>query len=83
MIKGTDAEYQLDAGPTKNIPYLALTGEQLGVFGEYLWENWPRFHGTALYLVCKYFHIGRGMTSHLFNGLWRMIPAFAEIGCYF
>ena len=51
MIRDTDAEYQADAGSTKDTPYLALTGELWGVFREYLWENWPRYNGTALYLV--------------------------------
>ena len=35
----------------KDTPYLALTGELWGVFCEYLRENWPRYNGTALYLV--------------------------------
>ena len=34
---------------TKGTPYLALTGELWGVFCEYLWENVPRYNGTALY----------------------------------
>ena len=29
-----------------------LTGELWGVFCEYLWENWPRYNGTALYSFC-------------------------------
>ena len=49
MIAGTEAEYQSDAGSTKYTPYLALMGELWGVFCEYLWENWPRYNGTALY----------------------------------
>ena len=49
MITGTQAEYQLDAGSTKDTPYLALMGGLWGVFCEYLWENWPRYNGTALY----------------------------------
>ena len=28
---------------------LALTGVLWGVFCEYVWENWPRYNGTALY----------------------------------
>ena len=48
MIEGTHAEYQSDAGYT---PYLALTGELWGVFYEYLWENWPHYNDTALYLL--------------------------------
>ena len=36
--------------PTKDTPYLTLTGELWGVFCEDLGENWSRFNGTALYL---------------------------------
>ena len=46
---GTEAEYQSDAGPTKDTPYLALTGELWDVFCEYLWETWPRYNGATLY----------------------------------
>ena len=49
MITETEAEYRLDAVSPKETPYLALTGELWGVFCEYLWENWPRYNGTALY----------------------------------
>ena len=38
------------AEPTKDIPYLALTGELWGAFREYFWKNWPRYNGTALYI---------------------------------
>ena len=38
----------------KRHPYLALTGELWGVFCEYLWENWPRYNGTALYCTNHY-----------------------------
>ena len=48
IITETEAEYRSDAAPTKDTPYLALKGELWGVFCEYLWENWPRYHGTAL-----------------------------------
>ena len=44
MITGTGAEYQSDAGSTKDTPYLALTGELWGVFCEYL----PQYNGTVL-----------------------------------
>ena len=50
VITGTEAEYQLDAGSTKDTPYLTLTGELQGVFWEYLWENWLHYNNTALYL---------------------------------
>ena len=39
--------------PQKNSPYLAPTGELWGVFCEYLWENWPRYYGAALYKAHK------------------------------
>ena len=42
------AEYLSDARSTKDTPYLALTGELWGVFGEYLWKNWPCYNDTAL-----------------------------------
>ena len=48
-ITGTGAEYQSDAGSTKDTPYLALTGELWGVFCENLWENWSRYNDTAPY----------------------------------
>ena len=50
MIIEIEAEYQSDAETTKDTPYLALTGELWGVFCEYLWENQPRYNGTALYV---------------------------------
>ena len=53
MIIEIEAEYQSDAGTTKDTPYLALTGELWGVFCEYLWENQPRYNGPALYLVWR------------------------------
>ena len=50
MITGSEAEYLSDARSKKDTPYLALAGELWGDFCEYLWENWPRYTGTALYL---------------------------------
>ena len=35
MQKNIKVEYKSDAGTTKYTPYLALTGELLGVFCEY------------------------------------------------
>ena len=49
MIILSEAEYQPDHGSIKDNPYLALTGELWGVFCEYVWENWLRYNGTALY----------------------------------
>ena len=51
MIAGAETEYQSDAGSTKDTPYLTLTGEIWAVFCEYLWENWPRYNGNALYII--------------------------------
>ena len=51
MIIEIDAEYHSDAGSTKHTPYLALAGELWGVCCDYLWENWPRYDGTALYII--------------------------------
>ena len=51
MITGTESEYQPIAIYKKDNPYLALTGELWVVFCEYLWENWPRYNGTALYMA--------------------------------
>ena len=50
MIIWIEAEYQSDAGTTKDTPYLALAGELCGVFWDNLWSNQPRYNGTALYL---------------------------------
>ena len=50
-ITGTEAECQSDAGSIKDTPYLAVTGVLWGVFCEYLWENWQRYNGTALYIL--------------------------------
>ena len=61
MITETEAEYQLDAVSPKETPYLALTGELWGVFCEYLWEHWPHYNGTALFL--DFSHICQGTRS--------------------
>ena len=50
IIIEPEAEYQSDAGSTKDAPYLALTVELWGVFCEYLWDDWPRYNGIALYM---------------------------------
>ena len=50
MVAGTEEEYQSDAVSTKDITYLALTGDLWSVFCEYLCENWPRYNDTAMYL---------------------------------
>ena len=52
-IEGAEAEYQSDAGSTKDTPYLVLPGELWGVFCEYLWENWLRYNGTTLYFILR------------------------------
>ena len=45
------AEYQSDAGSTKDIPYLTLMGKLWGVLCVYLWENWLRYNRTTLYVI--------------------------------
>ena len=46
----TAAQHKADIELTKDTPYLALTGELLGVCCEDFGENWPCYNGTALYL---------------------------------
>ena len=53
MITGTRAEYQSDAGSTKDTPYLAAMGCLLCIF---FLENWPRYNGTALYISNEMWH---------------------------
>ena len=43
----TMAEGKSNIRLIKDIPYLALTGEQL--FSKDFGENWPCYNGTALY----------------------------------
>ena len=57
MIIDFEAEYQSHAGTTKDTPYLARTGELWGVFCEYLWENQPRYNGTALYIGMAWYFV--------------------------
>ena len=47
---------------TKDIPYLALTGEPWGVFRENIWESRPRYNGTAVYI---YFIASQASVSEL------------------
>ena len=51
MVAGTQAEYQSDAGSTKETPYLTLRGEPWGLCCGDFRENWPCYNGTALYLL--------------------------------
>ena len=46
----TVAESESDIKITTDTPYLALTGELLGVYYEDLGDNWPRYNSTTLYL---------------------------------
>ena len=70
MITRTGVGYQSDAWPTKDTPYLALTGELWGVLCEYLWENWPCYKGIALYLAVAAAHAGENdLPFHLFTAL--------------
>ena len=63
MIIEIEAEYQSDAGTTKD------THELWGVFCEYLWENQPRSNGTALYLSCqmKVKHVSVLTTANIYQ----------------
>ena len=47
-LQGSATEYQSEAEPTKDTPYLTLTGELWCVFREYFGENCPRYNGTLL-----------------------------------
>ena len=47
----TAAECKSDFKHTTDTSYLALTGDLLGVSNENFGENWPRYNGTALYLL--------------------------------
>ena len=47
----TAGESRSDFKLITDTPYLALTGELWGVYYENYEENWPRYNGTALYLV--------------------------------
>ena len=47
----TVAERESDIRIATDTPYLALTGELWSVYWEDLWENWPRYNGTALYMA--------------------------------
>ena len=47
----TAAERKSDCKLTRDTPYIAPTGELLGVYCEELEEKLPRYDGTALY--CK------------------------------
>ena len=47
----TVAESESDIIITTDTPYLALTGELWDAYCEDFGENWPRYNGTALYMV--------------------------------
>ena len=54
MITGTwrtATERNLDLKLTRDIPYLALTGDLWGVYCDKCDENGPRYNGTALYIA--------------------------------
>ena len=74
MITDTEAEYQS----------YALTGELLGVFCEYLWENWPCYNGiTLITLYC--FFIDRSMlweySENIKSQSSYQLYNFHNIGC--
>ena len=47
----TVAERRMDFKLTTDTPYIAPTGELWGVYCKDIGENWPRYNGTALYLI--------------------------------
>ena len=47
----TGAEYECKFEPTKDAPYLALTGEVWGVFCDDFEENRLCYNGTTLYVL--------------------------------
>ena len=62
-MAGIESDYQSDSGFPNDTPYLALAGELWDVFCEYLWENWPRYSGTALwYVTCRSIGMGAKVT---------------------
>ena len=68
MITETEEEYKSDAGSTNDTPHLSLTGELWGVFYGYLRENWPRYNGTALYVLLVTMHHGTAQYSYSLSG---------------
>ena len=51
IIEGIEPEYKSKVGPTKDTPYLGLTGELWGVLCEDFRENWPRYNDTVPYIA--------------------------------
>ena len=47
----TVAENESDFNITRDTPYLTLTRELWGVCCDDLGANWPRYNGTALYML--------------------------------
>ena len=47
----TDVEYEWEIEPTKDTPYLVLTGELWAVFCDDFREKWLRYNDTAMYSV--------------------------------
>ena len=48
----TEAEHQSEPALTKDIPpHSSPMRASYGVSSQYFGENWPRYHGTALYFV--------------------------------
>ena len=62
---GIVAEYQSLAASTKDTPYFTITGKLWGIFCEYLWENWLRYNGTALYIYIDGLAQDNGTSSGL------------------
>ena len=52
ITAATVAEYKSEFKPTKDPPYLTVTGELYGAFCKEFWENWRCYDGTTLYIGC-------------------------------
>ena len=53
----TAAERVSDFNLITYTPHLALTGELWGIYCEDYGENWPRYNGTALYILNSKFYM--------------------------
>ena len=47
-----EVEFKSEYEPTRDSPYLTLTGELWGALCEYFGENWPRYNGTTVICTC-------------------------------
>ena len=66
---------------TKDIPYLALSGELWSVFYEYLNRNWSCYTGFILYVVALYIyrHWGGTGTGKTMSGSFHPVNTMAAL----